>query len=140
MPSSSSARMTRIAISPLLATKTLVNTAGNPIACCPFPRRLCSDWVVRRIAGTVAALCALALLPPATSGAAVTWKRCQRGDVSQCATLPVPLDRSGKVGGSVDLHVERVRTRDQPAKVTPAGGTPPHGAIVALAGGPGQPA
>ena len=45
---------------------------------------------VSRIAGAVAAWCALALLAPAASSAAVTWKRCDSEDVTQCATLPVP--------------------------------------------------
>ena len=86
------------------------------------------------------ALCAFALAIPATSGAAITWTRCDRGDVTQCATLPVPLDHSGKVTGAIKLHVERVRARDQAAKTGAAATTMPHGAIVALAGGPGQPA
>lgn len=45
-----------------------------------------------------------------------------------CATVPVPIDRSGAVGGSIPLHVERVR----------ALGRRRSGAVFALAGGPGQ--
>jgi pimeloyl-ACP methyl ester carboxylesterase len=45
-----------------------------------------------------------------------------------CSTVNVPLDRSGRVPGSVALHVE-----DLPADRTPARGT-----IFLVAGGPGQ--
>jgi pimeloyl-ACP methyl ester carboxylesterase len=44
-----------------------------------------------------------------------------------CATLPVPLDRSGGVAGTVALHVQRLRRAAPPARV-----------LVALAGGPGE--
>lgn len=47
----------------------------------------------------------------------------------QCATLPVPLDRTGAVGGAVNLFVRRLQA-------TPGTQTPT--ALVALAGGPGQ--
>jgi len=45
----------------------------------------------------------------------------------ECATLEVPLDRSGTVPGTVPLHVERLMRT-----------VPPEGVVVALAGGPGQ--
>jgi pimeloyl-ACP methyl ester carboxylesterase len=48
-----------------------------------------------------------------------------------CATLSVPLDRSGAVSGTVALSVERL---DQ----SPTHPTPSPAAVVALAGGPGQ--
>jgi pimeloyl-ACP methyl ester carboxylesterase len=44
-----------------------------------------------------------------------------------CATLTVPLDRSGTVAGTVDLSIERLR---QPTADLPV--------LLALAGGPGQ--
>src|SRR5204863_9623209 len=44
-----------------------------------------------------------------------------------CSTVVVPLDRSGRVPGTVPLHVE----------VVPALGTP-RGAVFLIAGGPGQ--
>ena len=44
-----------------------------------------------------------------------------------CETVTVPLDRSGAVPGNVNLFVERV-----------PGTAPVHGALVVLAGGPGQ--
>jgi pimeloyl-ACP methyl ester carboxylesterase len=45
-----------------------------------------------------------------------------------CSQVEVPLDRAGRVGGSVSLHVE----------VLPPAGRP-HGVVFLLAGGPGQP-
>jgi pimeloyl-ACP methyl ester carboxylesterase len=46
----------------------------------------------------------------------------------QCGRLTVPLDRTGHVPGSVSLYVERQKARTQPAT----------GALLLLAGGPGQ--
>jgi pimeloyl-ACP methyl ester carboxylesterase len=45
-----------------------------------------------------------------------------------CATLPVPLDRTAPVPGTISLHVARKL----------AGATPSRVAVLALAGGPGQ--
>src|SRR5271167_5245259 len=45
-----------------------------------------------------------------------------------CATLPVPLDRSGQIPGAISLQLER----------SLAGATPSRDAVIALAGGPGQ--
>lgn len=45
----------------------------------------------------------------------------------ECATISVPLDYSGSVGGQLSLHVEEL----------PAAGTP-RGVMLMLAGGPGQ--
>jgi pimeloyl-ACP methyl ester carboxylesterase len=73
--------------------------------------------------GTVLALLALA---PA-SGAA-SFAPCPAEPSLGCASVAVPLDRSGAVPGSVSLSVER-RT---------AGAAPSRSAVVALAGGPGQ--
>ena len=47
-----------------------------------------------------------------------------------CASLPVPLDREGTVPGTISLTIERKL----------AGASPSRDAVVALAGGPGQPA
>jgi pimeloyl-ACP methyl ester carboxylesterase len=46
----------------------------------------------------------------------------------QCATVPVPLDRTGRVGGTVNLSAARV----------PAAAGPSKGTIMFLAGGPGE--
>ena len=62
---------------------------------------------------------------PAT---ALTFAPCQGSPRFDCATLPVPLDRSGRVAGTVNLSVERLATALAPAA----------SAVLALAGGPGQ--
>jgi pimeloyl-ACP methyl ester carboxylesterase len=56
-----------------------------------------------------------------------TFKRCGFFQFARCGEVPVPLDRSGRVPGTVQLHVRRVPT---------PGAT--RGAVFALAGGPGQ--
>jgi pimeloyl-ACP methyl ester carboxylesterase len=85
----------------------------------------------------VAALVALALLVAAPGAGAQTgalaFGPCKKSQAQvhrrqlQCATLRVPLDRSHPASGSIALAVQRV----------PASG-PRAGAIVLLAGGPGQ--
>jgi pimeloyl-ACP methyl ester carboxylesterase len=70
---------------------------------------------------------ALALSHPRTADA-LAFTPCLGGGGFSCATLSVPLDRSGGVAGSVTLSVERLQT----------GSSPSENAVVALAGGPGQ--
>lgn len=73
-----------------------------------------------------ATLAATAVAAPAAHSQ-IRFRDCPGPGTVRCATLPVPLDRSGAVPGQVRLHVERVTAaarRD--------------GALVALAGGPGQ--
>jgi pimeloyl-ACP methyl ester carboxylesterase len=60
--------------------------------------------------------------------AALTFTPCTDNHGFSCATLTVPLDRGGSVGGVVTLKVERLQ----------AAATPSQSAVVALAGGPGQ--
>src|SRR5438445_13901413 len=60
--------------------------------------------------------------------AALTFAPCQASPGFDCATLPVPLDRSGGIGGTITLGVER-----RAAALAPAAS-----AVLALAGGPGQ--
>ena len=64
------------------------------------------------------------------SADAMTFSPCTSASASgfSCATLSVPLERSGAAGGSVSLDVERLQV----------GPTPSKAAVVALAGGPGQ--
>jgi pimeloyl-ACP methyl ester carboxylesterase len=66
----------------------------------------------------------------ASPAVALTFAQCPTGAPSgfSCATLGVPLDRSGAVAGTVGLSVERLQ----------AGASPSRAAVVALAGGPGQ--
>jgi pimeloyl-ACP methyl ester carboxylesterase len=62
------------------------------------------------------------------AASAMTFSPCPEDGGLSCATLTVPLDRGGAVGGTVALKVERLQ----------AGTTPTGEAVVALAGGPGQ--
>jgi pimeloyl-ACP methyl ester carboxylesterase len=64
--------------------------------------------------------------PPAAT--ALTFTPCPEGEGFSCATVGVPLDRSGDIAGAVTLSVERLQ----------AGSAPSESAVVALAGGPGQ--
>ncbi len=64
---------------------------------------------------------------PAGAAAALPWAPCQPAGF-ECATLDVPLDRSGATPGTVTLAATRVPAAANPGRV----------AIVALAGGPGQ--
>jgi pimeloyl-ACP methyl ester carboxylesterase len=80
---------------------------------------------LRLLAASVAT--AAALLAPAAAHAALAWKACTPTGF-QCASLAVPLDRSGATPGTVTLAATRV----------PAASNPTRTAVVALAGGPGQ--
>jgi pimeloyl-ACP methyl ester carboxylesterase len=78
-------------------------------------------------------LSALAALSPlvatrAVAASALVFQPCSDVKQFSCATLNVALDRSGGLGGSVGLSVERLQ----------AGAVPSDTAVVALAGGPGQ--
>jgi pimeloyl-ACP methyl ester carboxylesterase len=81
------------------------------------------------------ALAALALVPlaaiwPSSSGAATAdFTPCPTAGPSlSCASLSVPLDRSGALPGTITLAVERRL----------AGAVPSKDAVIGLAGGPGQ--
>jgi pimeloyl-ACP methyl ester carboxylesterase len=75
------------------------------------------------LGGLTALLLGLAFAQPAH---ALTFKRCGFSPQVQCASLEVPVDQSGRVPGSLRLHVERV----------PARGTS-RGPLFVLEGGPG---
>jgi pimeloyl-ACP methyl ester carboxylesterase len=64
----------------------------------------------------------------ASAAPALTFGPCQSGPEFSCATLPVPLDRSGPVPGTISLSVQRKT----------AGAAASTSAVLALAGGPGQ--
>ena len=72
---------------------------------------------------------AAALGAATPAGAVLATAPCSGGEL-RCATLSVPLDRSGIVPGTVDLNVRRLPARPV--------GTPTTEAVIALAGGPGQ--
>ncbi|HEX4187897.1 MAG TPA: alpha/beta fold hydrolase [Solirubrobacteraceae bacterium] len=69
----------------------------------------------------------VALLTPGQAGA-LSFGPCAASAGASCASLSVPLDRSGAVAGAVSLSIERKL----------AGAAPTRDAVVALAGGPGQ--
>ena len=72
----------------------------------------------------VALLAALALAPPAE--ARLRWRSCPEAQGPKCATLRVPLDRSGTLSGRVGLHMARVAFARRGAPV-----------LMYLSGGPG---
>jgi len=72
------------------------------------------------------ALCAALSAPKAAPAARAVFVPCGANGL-ECATVNVPLDRSGSTPGTVSLHVEEL----------PAPGTP-RGALFLVAGGPGQ--
>jgi pimeloyl-ACP methyl ester carboxylesterase len=74
------------------------------------------------------AACALGGVAAAPADAALAFAPCQNIAGFSCATLPVPLDRSGKVPGTVVLPIERKSATT----------TQTQSAVVAVAGGPGQ--
>jgi pimeloyl-ACP methyl ester carboxylesterase len=80
---------------------------------------------MRRLAGILVAVSSTAF--PAAAADGFTFQPCARGSEVECAQLPVPIDRAGAVPGSLNLHVERLKSR----------GTR-QGALIALAGGPGE--
>jgi pimeloyl-ACP methyl ester carboxylesterase len=68
-----------------------------------------------------------AALGAGTASATIPWAACPTAGF-ECAGLGVPLDRTGAVGGTIDLSVQRVPAATNPNRV----------AVVPLAGGPGQ--
>jgi pimeloyl-ACP methyl ester carboxylesterase len=79
-----------------------------------------------------AALTPSGAVAAAPAALASPFKRCFRGAAIDCAIVRVPLDRTGRVPGTVPLHAVRVRAR----RPIPPG--TPRSAVVGLAGGPGQ--
>jgi pimeloyl-ACP methyl ester carboxylesterase len=77
----------------------------------------------------VAALMAsTAVLSAAPAAAALALAACAHEPTFTCTSVPVPLDRSGGVPGTISLSVERLQS----------GPTQSSSAVLALAGGPGQ--
>jgi pimeloyl-ACP methyl ester carboxylesterase len=83
--------------------------------------------MARRVLSVLIACCA-ALVLGAAPASALTTHACAHGTGFRCATVTVPLDRSGRVPGTVKLAV---------AVQAPRRGDT--GFLVALSGGPGQP-
>jgi pimeloyl-ACP methyl ester carboxylesterase len=85
----------------------------------------CSSPV--RSALIVFTMMVLALIGAGSARADIPWSACPTAGY-ECARVAVPLDRSGKVGGSISLAVTRARATSNPRNA----------AVVGLAGGPGQ--
>jgi len=88
------------------------------------------SWLVVRARGllVVAALIGALLAPGHAAAARAAFAPCGTSSGAlECATVNVPLDRSGATPGTVSLHVERLG----------AAGTP-RGVMFLIAGGPGQ--
>ena len=96
--------MTRMAISPRLATRTFSNMSGGEVIDAEHNRGVSS----RRSWSSPRAAVAHRFAPPAAGAAAVPALRQLR---VQCARLTVPLDRSGAMPGRLSLYVEAVRAR-----------------------------
>jgi len=75
----------------------------------------------------LAAVAASALPAPAAAASSARFHRCSGRPDVQCGRVVVPFDQTGVVRGALSLHVERMHTHGS-AK----------GAMIALAGGPGQ--
>lgn len=82
---------------------------------------------LRRLSALLLLAIGFVVVPATPASAALSWSSCVAAGYS-CAGLTVPLDRSGKVAGSVRLSATR--------KVSP--NNPTRTAVVAFAGGPGQ--
>src|SRR3954454_11493619 len=78
----------------------------------------------RTTLGVLGAITAMLALPGGAP-AALTWRSCRPTTGAQCATLRVPLDRSGAIAGTVPLKLARL----------PADAARP--TLVYLSGGPG---
>jgi pimeloyl-ACP methyl ester carboxylesterase len=73
---------------------------------------------------------ALVSWPSYSAASSLSFIPCPGTATFACASLPVPIDRAGAVPGTISLSIERKL----------AGASPSRDAVVALAGGPGQPA
>ena len=82
------------------------------------------------VAGLGAALAMAAAAGPAAARAALHFQPCPVPAGADCATMDVPIDRSGSVSGTLPLLVQRLKA----TAPNPSGKAP----IVFLAGGPGQ--
>ena len=111
-----------VAAMPLSSVQRADNPIGhpsNPGLLCPAMRRVC----LLAIAMISVAVCS------APDASALSFKACKGQKGFGCASLAVPLDRTGTVPGSVRLRVaaeDTAKARRKP------------GVLVALTGGPGQ--
>src|SRR3954447_16669619 len=80
-----------------------------------------------RQAVALLALVAALLALPATAGAKLRWRACADQLGFQCATMRVPLDRTGQTPGTIGLKVAREDRKVTGGKI-----------LISLSGGPGQ--
>lgn len=120
--------MTRMAISPLFATRTFENTGRGLYWLDARLTRLAAivsqNGPVRRAAALALAVSALVAAPSAQ--AALRTHACVDDPNARCGTLRVPLDRSGQLKGVIPIRFAYLGNIHK--------GTP----ILALSGGPGQ--
>jgi pimeloyl-ACP methyl ester carboxylesterase len=86
--------------------------------------------MARKLAAALLTACAWICAPVASAQAQIPFAPCADSNDFACAHLNVPLDPTGATPGTISLAIRRHRA--------PVGEA--HSAIVALAGGPGQPA
>jgi pimeloyl-ACP methyl ester carboxylesterase len=77
--------------------------------------------------GFFALLAGIGLCATPSAARAATFRPCAGRPYVQCGRVVVPFDQTGVVRGSLSLHVERMHTQGSA-----------RGALIALAGGPGQ--
>ena len=81
-----------------------------------------------RVFAGVSLLAGVLFALPVGAASALSFTPCAKSPGFSCASLPVPLDRTGQVPGTISLAVARKQT----------GPAPSGDAVLALAGGPGQ--
>ena len=105
---------------------------GPLISEASLPRHPVTSAGMFRRAPTLLLVAALSLYVPAIFGLstadALTFAPCASSPAFSCTTVPVPLDRSAQLPGTISLSVERKQAGPLQGKA----------AVLALAGGPGQ--
>ncbi len=97
-----------------------------------MPRSGASRRASARLPVAIASAALALLALPAAGHADSPFKPCYHGAPIDCAIVRVPLDRTGRVTGTVPLHAIRLPAEHG----TPPG--QPRSAVIGLAGGPGQ--
>src|SRR4051794_34208842 len=93
-----------------------------------MPRRTHRYASACALAAALTAALAAGAAAPAPAGAAPAHLACPATSAFVCSSVPVPLDRSGAVPGTIQLSVERKGHGSAQAA----------SAVLPLAGGPGQ--
>jgi pimeloyl-ACP methyl ester carboxylesterase len=93
--------------------------------------------LTRALAGALLATCAW-MCAPTSATAQIAFSPCANSNDFACGHLTVPLDPGGATPGTITLALRRHRA--PVGASSPEGEGEAHSAIIALAGGPGQPA